>query len=134
MSGATIAVSQAILNLIFGKASPFVAFSPIYVGLFVGDPDSAGVEVTGTGYARISTVAADWNAATAADPSIISNLNKGDFGLAGAGGWGTPDYFALFENLSGGVHFISAGITTPKAIGSGDPVEFAAGSLRITLT
>ena len=134
MSGATDLVSQGILNWWFGKSSPFVPFDPIYVGLFVGDPDVAGVEVSGTNYARVSTVPADWNQATSADPSVTSNLNVVDFGTIGAGGWGTPDYFGLFDSSSGGVHSISGSITVPKLLSAGLITQYPADALRIALT
>lgn len=136
MAGATDAFSRDVLQLYFGKSGPFSAYSPIFVGLFVGDPDSGGTEVSGGAYARVSTVAADWNDATVADPSVTDNVNLITFPQASAD-WESQSnltHFALFDALSGGTHDISGTITVPKPVLQDDIAQFAVGALSITLT
>jgi len=119
-----------ILNHIFGKAT-YTAATNIYVALFVGDPTdtgTGGVEVSGGGYARVSTTPADWNVAAAGS---IDNANVITFAKA-TGSWGTPDYFALYDAVAGNL-IGSGAITTPKATTTDDTPSFAAGSIVVTL-
>ena len=52
------------------------------------------------GYARVSTAGADWNTATDADPSVVTNANAIEFPTA-SGSWGTVTHFALYDAATG---------------------------------
>lgn len=129
---------QALLNSLFKKTSNFGALATaptIYVGLSTTAPTEAGGNVTepvGNNYARVATVAGDWNAATLADPSVVTNANAITFPTA-SGSWGSPGYWFLADAASAGNILLSAAITTPKAIGSGDTPRFAAGQISVSL-
>lgn len=127
---------QALLNSLFGKSSNFGALASaptVYVALFTtkpGEDGTGGVEVSGGGYARQSTAAIDWTAATLADPSEVSNANAIDFGTTTAS-WGTVTSVGLFDALTGGNCLLAADLSSSKSIGSGDNVSFPAGELKL---
>lgn len=104
----------------------------VYVGLFTAAPTDAGggTEVTGGSYARKSTAAADWNAASG-NPASASNANAITF-VTATGSWGTVTHFGLFDAATTGNLLRWAALTASKTIGSGDTASFAAGALTIT--
>jgi len=119
-----------ILDHIFGKGS----YTPptIYVGLSTADPtdDGSGLaEPTGNAYARVSTVAADWDVASG---GALDNANDITFPEA-TGNWGTVTHFALFDAVTGGNMLAHGALGASKAIGSGDTAKFAAGDLDVSL-
>lgn len=130
--------AQAVLNSIFGKASVFGALAsapPIYVALStaaIGEDGSGIAEPVGNGYARVATVAADWNDATLADPSLLDNAAAITFPEA-TGAWGTITHFALFDAVTGGNYLASGALTLAKSPTDGDTPAFAAGTLDVTL-
>lgn len=103
-----------------------------YVGLYTAAPSDAGggteVSTTSTGYARKSTAAADWSAASGGS---TSNANPVTFTTA-TGSWGTVTHFGLFDASTGGNLLRWAALGTSKAIGTGDTASFAAGALVMT--
>lgn len=101
-----------------------------YVALFTAAPSDAGggTEVTGGSYARKSTAAGDWNAASGGS---TSNANAITFPTASAS-WGTVTHFAIFDAASAGNMLRWAPLGTSKAIGNGDTASFAAGALVLT--
>lgn len=135
MSGFTSALEQDLLDHVFGKAT-YTAPTNWYVGLYTvsptADDGSGATEVTGGAYVRVSTASADWNAATAADPSVIDNANAITFATATAN-WGTVNGFGLWTTSTGGTVQMFADLTTPKAVGTDDKAEFAAGALDMKL-
>ena len=82
--------AQALLNALFGKTSNFGALATapaIYIGLSSTTPAEDGTNVTeegAGGYARVLVVAASWNAATLADPSLLDNSVAITFAIATA--------------------------------------------------
>lgn len=130
--------AQAVLNSLFGKTSNFGALASaptIYVALFTtmpGEDGTGGTEVSGGSYARVATVAGDWNAATSADPSVVDNANAVTFPEA-TGAWGTVVGFGLFDAATVGNYLGGNTFGTSKAPTSGDTPEFAAGDLDVTL-
>jgi len=120
---------KKVLELLVGKT----AFStPVcYVALSTADPldDGSGLVEPGSNYARVATAGADWEAATLG-AGTIQNANPITF-VEATGSWGTPSHFALFDassNLLG-----HGSITTPKAVGAGDTLRFAAGDIDLSL-
>jgi hypothetical protein len=112
----------------------WAALTNLYVGLSTADPldDASGLaEPSGNGYARVSTAASDWNAATGS-PSTVDNANAITFPEA-TGSWGTVTHFAIFDAATLGNMLMHGSLTASKTIGSGDTASFAAGDLDVTL-
>lgn len=127
--------AQALLNYMFGKTSNFDTQPTIYVALFTttpGEDGTGGVEVSGGAYARVATAAGDWNAATSADPSVVSNANAVTFPTA-TGAWGDVISFGLYDASSGGNYLGGGALGTSKSPTTDDVPSFAAGSLEVTL-
>jgi uncharacterized membrane protein len=132
---------QALLNSLFGKTSNFGALASaptIYVGLSSTAPNEDGSNITepsGGSYARVSTAASDWNAATNADPSVLDNANPISFTQATAD-WlsgSNLTHFVLFDDPTGGNFLGGGALNTAKAVTNGDTAEFAAGDLNTEL-
>lgn len=130
--------AQALLNSLFGKTSVLGALATaptIYVALSTTAPAENGTGVTepvGSGYARVATAAVDWNAATAADPSVVTNANAVTFAAA-TGAWGTVTHFALYDAITAGNVLGSAALTASKSPTTGDTASFAPSSLSVSL-
>lgn len=133
--------AQALLNSLFGKTSAFGALASvptIYVGLSSTTPTEAGSNVTepsSGAYARVATAAADWDAATSADPSVVENAEDVVFPQA-TGDWLSGDdltHFVLYDASTSG-NFLGAGaLATAKPVLEDDTPTFAAGDLTISL-
>jgi len=134
--------SQALLNSLFKKTSALGALASApttYVALSSTLPTEAGTNITepSTGsYARVSTAAGDWVAATNADPSVVSNGNAITFPTA-SGDWlsaaSIPYFFLVDASSSGNVLAIGT-LAVPKTVLNGDTPSFAVGGLTVTLT
>ena len=119
-----------ILDHLFGKGS----YTPptIYVGLSTADPGDDGTglsEPSGNGYARVTTAAADWNAASG---GALDNAGAIEFAEA-TGNWGTVTHFALFDAATSGNLLAHGSLTQSKTIASGDTARFQAGDLDVSL-
>jgi len=119
-----------------------VAYTPptnVYVALSSTTPSDAGTGVTepsGGSYARVSTSAATWNAATSANPSVKDNATAITFPTATAD-WvagANLTYFVLYDAATVGNMLAFGALSVAKPILNGDTAEFAIGSLDITLT
>jgi hypothetical protein len=126
MTGFTDRVSQGILNHVTGKSALF-SIPTAHVGLFTGVGIDAGTgftEVSGTGYARVATAAADWNAATGSGPSSIVNANPIAFPIPTAA-WGTAIGMGIFDALTTGNllawDFLGNYLWFPATVSSGTP-------------
>lgn len=133
--------AQALLNSLFGKTSNFGALGTaptIYVALSSTTPTETGGNVTepsSGAYARVATAAADWNAATNADPSVIDNANAIAFPTA-TGDWlagADLTHFVLYDASSAGNALAWGALGTAKPVLNGDTPSFAAGALDVTL-
>lgn len=109
----------------------------IYCALCTADPTDAGTgasmnEVANSNaYARVD---ASGCFGTAAASGTISNDAVIEFPEA-TGSWGTATHFALVDSGTHGAGnlLISAALTTPRAISSGDTPRFAVGELDVSL-
>lgn len=104
----------------------------VYVGLSTADPgeDASGLaEPSGNNYARVTTAAGDWNAASGGS---ITNANAITFPEA-SGSWGECTHFALFDHSSAGNMLASGELTASKTITSGQIARFAAAALTVSL-
>lgn len=102
-----------------------------------GATDHVAYSVNGTsewsGLGRTPVGAANWAAATVADPSV--KANAGPVTSAAATAAGTVSHFGIFTASSGGTQRISwTPLAAAKALSAGDTMTFAAGALQITLT
>lgn len=132
MAGKSSYLEAKLIDHTTGKTA--YTMPSVWVGLYTAAPTDAGggteVSTTSTGYARKSTAAADWTAASG-NPASASNANAITFATA-SGSWGTVTHFGLFDAASGGNMLRWGALGTAKAIGSGDTASFAAGALTIT--
>ncbi|HEX9991367.1 MAG TPA: hypothetical protein VGB14_00425 [Acidimicrobiales bacterium] len=134
MAGFIDTLEQAILDHVLNDGT-YTPPANWFVALSTTTPTDAGgnfTEPSGNGYARVSTAAADWAAATGTAPATKSNANAITFPAA-TGSWGTITHFGLFAASSGGTVQIWGALTTSKSITSGDTASFAASGLTIQL-
>lgn len=105
--------------------------SNVYVALSTTDPteDGTGITEPADGYSRVSTGAADWEAAASGS---ISNANDITFSEA-TGSWGDISHFALFDASTGGNMLAYSALNSTKTVSSGDTPVFSAGDLTVSL-
>lgn len=101
----------------------------VYLALFTTDPTDAGsgTEVSTGGYARIA-IAFD-----APANGVTQNTSLESFTASGAG-YGTVSHWAIYDAATVGNLLYHGAMTTPRTINDTDTLEFAAGSISITLT
>lgn len=133
--------AQALLNALFGKTSNFGALASapdLYVGLSSTAPAEDGSNITepSTGsYARVATDPADWNAATNADPSVVTNAEAVTFPTA-SGDWLTAadlTHFFIADAATSGNVIGSGALDDAKPVLNGDTATFPAGTLSASL-
>jgi hypothetical protein len=129
-------LETAILNLVF-RNTAFTPPANVYVALHTADPTdaaTAGTEVTGNAYARVSvTTTGGWTAPVDSGTSkLTDNVNPITFPLPTPAGWGTLTHFSIWDAPTGGNMLVSAPLAAAKTINAGDTVQFAAGDLDIT--
>jgi hypothetical protein len=152
MAGFSDFTEEAMLDLLFASATvswsdqtasaslrtgtPSTTDAPqIFVGLATGviaDTETGTSivnECAGGSYARKSTVAADWNAASA---GTTDNANAITFVQASAS-WGVVTHFFLCDKLTTGNMIGWGSLTSSKTIDNGDTPEFAVGDLNVSL-
>ena len=120
----------AVLNHITGKST--FALPTVYIALSTASPLDSGAgmaEPSGSGYTRVTTSGASWNAAAAGSVANATDLTFPE----ASGSWGTISHFALFDAISGGNMLGWAALSAAKAIENGDTPKFAAGDLVIAL-
>lgn len=141
MAGFSDYLADKILNEYFRDTAP-TTFGSLWVALFSTQPTNAGasgVELSGTGYARITfaTTNAAITAPAANGLSRQVTLPLIDFGTAGSD-WapsGTPATgFGIYDASTAGNYLGGNTFTATKIIQTGDPVKFNAGALAIQVT
>jgi hypothetical protein len=129
-------LEKKLLDHFFGKAAYTAPI--IYLALSTADPGDDGstiAEPSSGGYARKSTAASDWNAATL---GAGATDNAADISFAeSSGAWAAGanlTHFALFDDPTAG-NFLGWGVlTTPRAVAAaGVILKFAAGDLDVSL-
>lgn len=103
-----------------------------YLALFNGDPQAAGVELSGGGYVRVAINAADWDDAAAA---ALANSAKKSFPKATADWNGGSDitYWGVMSAITGGVLQGSGALTVAKPVTNGDTAEFDPGEIDLAI-
>ena len=126
MSAMSDYLELKFLDHFTGTAST-AAPSAVYLGLSTGSmaDDNSGTELSGNNYSRKAITFA-----SAASGSISTNAAV-EFDAA-TGSWGTVSHWAIYDASSGGNQLFHGAFTTGKAIGSGDILKVASGSLTIT--
>ena len=111
----------------FTGTSSTSAPSAVYVGLSTGSmaDDNSGTELSGSNYSRKAVTFA------AASGGSISSNAAVEFDAA-SGSWGTISHWAIYDAATSGNQLFHGSFTTGKAIGSGDILKIASGSLTIT--
>jgi hypothetical protein len=122
----------ALLNHLFNKTA-YTAPTTFYVALCTTAPTDAStgstiVEATYTGYARKSTVAADW---TTAASGANSNANAITFAACTAG-TSTVTHFAIVDASSAGNVLLWGALSASLAVSNGITPSFAVGALSNT--
>ena len=111
-----------------------VTNSILYMALFVGDPSSGGVEVSGANYARVAVPTASWGAASA---SSCANSAAITFPQAtGVQSASNVTYFALYDAAtSGNLKFQDdLPVAQQQPIVENNTVEFAVGAVVISIS
>jgi hypothetical protein len=130
-------VEQAMLNHLMTDPA-YTPPATMYIALSTTTPNDAGGNVTepsGGSYARVSTVAADWDAATGTAPATKANGAAKTFPTASAT-WSSGSnmtHFVLFDALSGGAAVAWGALGTPKPVLNGDTPSFPIGALVLKL-
>jgi hypothetical protein len=142
MPGLIEARRQDVLNHIFTDPAWTVSGAgTLYLALSTTTPTDTGTNITepsGNAYARVSTVAADWSAASAGSgstPAQKTNTAVKTFPQA-TGSWGTVTHFVIFSHITTATTaetVLYGALTTSKLIGNGDTASFAASALVIQL-
>lgn len=133
MAGLGQTQRQTLQNLLFRNTGTSPAAATLYVALYTTDPGvdgASGTEVSGGSYARKSVVAADWNAPTAANPSVVSNVNAITF-VTATGNWGTVTHFGIWRVSSSGTaadYLGGSSLTASQVVNTGNTASFAGGS------
>lgn len=99
----------------------------IYIALGTAADDTGlTTEVSGTDYARVAH--ASW---TSAASRVTSNSGTVTFPAAGAGGWGSPSYWAIYDASTAGNCLAVGSISPVSAVNASDVVSFASGALQV---
>ncbi len=129
MAALTDAAAERTLNWMTGQ--PAVApVTPLKVALLttLGDDTTAGVEVTGGGYGRVTFIptAAGTDGAgntTVKNATLLRFTNMPAVTVVG---------FAIYDSAGTPFRWVYAPLSAPRSFSLGDPAEFAVGDLVIT--
>jgi len=133
-------LAKQLLDHIFTDGA-YTPPSTLYIGLSSTTPAEDGSNITepsGGSYARVATTAADWAAATDADPSVKTTTATKTFPTATADWVSAANltHFVLYDHITGTAasnKLAWGALTVPKAVLNGDTASFAAGALSLTL-
>jgi hypothetical protein len=133
-NGLITATANAVLDHILGGGD-FTRDATLYAALMTVAPDddgTGGTEASGTDYAReaVTNNSTNFPAASARGKA---NGTEIDFGVVGAGGWGTIVGVALFTASSGGTMRAYADLAVPQPTAEGNPVYFEVGGLTFSI-
>lgn len=124
--GLTNTYMHSLLNLAFG-ATAYTAETSLRIAYFNGDPQVAGVETSGTGYAR---AAPNNNGTTWAAAASGYARNQIAFSLGTAGAdWTAATYLAIF-NAAGSGLMLSAPLPETRMVLSGETEVIQATRVR----
>ena len=120
----------------FGADKGPLALTTMYVALFNGDPEGAGIEPTSAGgYARVAVLndATLWGTISASAVSVTTVADITFPAASGLYSQAALTHWAIFDNSAGGNLTYSGALTSTVAVtGSGDTPRIPAGALTIT--
>jgi hypothetical protein len=137
MAGFVDTVEQSLLNH-FLTDPAYTPPATMHIGLSSTTPVEAGTgatEPSGGAYARVSTAAADWSAASGTAPAVKTNTAVKTFPTATAD-WvagANLTHFGLWDAATAGNLLAFGALTTAKPVLNGDTASFAAGALILKL-
>jgi len=111
-----------------------VTSTTLYLGMFVGDPSGAGVEISGANYARVEVPATSWGTA---DAGAVSNTTAITFPKAtGIQSSSDVTYFGLYTAATGGdlKFWDDLSAEQQQPIVENNTVSFAVGDIDLTIT
>lgn len=134
-------LSQQLLRHVFpgltGDLAHSVTHVPdVYVALLSAAPvGDVYTEVSYTSYARVSTSSGDWEDATLADPSVVTNKTAVTFPTA-SGGSSTATHWAIMTGATAVSNDMLgwASLVSSLAISNGIQPQFAIGALQMQAT
>jgi hypothetical protein len=137
MAGPVDAEEQAILDGVLQDPS-YAGYATLYIALSSTTPTEAGgnfTEPSGGAYARVSTVAADWGAASGTTPATKSNTATKTFPTATADWVAAANltHFGLYDASTAGNLKWWGLLGTAKPVLNGDTASFAAAALVLKL-
>lgn len=137
MAGFTDTTEQGILDGLFNDPA-WAPPTTLYLALSSTTPTEAGgnfTEPSGGAYARVSTVAADWSAASGTAPAVKTNTATKTFPTASAS-WASGSnltHFGIYDASTAGNLLCWGALGTAKPVLNGDTASFAASALVIKL-
>jgi len=114
--------TTAYRNLVQDSGSP----ANIYVSLYNGDPEGAGTELTGGGYAR-QTCAIGTSAS-----GVTSNTANEVF--TATGNMGTATYAGWHSAATGGTLYGGDALSASRSMVTGATLTFVTGAIDLTIT
>lgn len=117
----------------------------LYIGLLTAVPtdSTAGTEVSGNGYARVTVASsmANWAGTQGAGTTVASSGTGGTtsnngiltFPNPNPSGWGTIAGVGIYDQSSGGNLLVYSALTIAKTVNAGDTVTFQAGQLTFQI-
>lgn len=137
MAGFVDTVEQSLLDH-FLTDPAYTPPATMYIALSSTTPTEAGgnfTEPSGGSYARVSTTATDWSAASGTAPAVKTNTATKTFPTASADWVSAANltHFGLFDALSAGNLLAWGALTVAKPVLNGDTASFAASSLTLKL-
>lgn len=137
MSGFVDTVERALLDH-FLTDPAYTPPATMYLGLSSTTPTEAAANFTepSTGsYARVSTVAADWSAASGTAPAVKTNTATKTFPTATADWVAAANltHFGFFDASTAGNLLAYGALTTSKPVLNGDTPSFGAGTMILEL-
>lgn len=137
MAGFTDYLELKFLDHLFNDPA-YTPPATLYLALSSTTPTEAGgnfTEPSGGSYARVSTTAADWNAASGTAPAIKDNGAVKTWPTATAD-WvagANLTHFGIYDASTAGNLLVFGALTVPKPALNGDTMSAAAGALVIKL-
>lgn len=120
-------LDKQILRHVFQNI-PYQSPAQIFVGLYVGDPESGGVEYDAPSYSRFITT---WTLNAANDE--VSNATPIDWNIQGADPVVTITHIAAFNTIVGGNLLASGLLANPIVSSSRDQVQLEVGGMKISM-
>lgn len=128
-------LAQQVLDYMFGLGSDGPVAPTFYFALNttqVATNGTGGVEVSGSGYARVGM---DPTTDFDRTGQVVENIAEIDFGTAGAD-WapgGSPVIaYSVWDAPTGGNLIMTKALIAPRIILTGDSIKFPVGSLQYT--